>query len=110
MSNCRFSGTIDELECNDKLYRIDVEATATAYHDPGFMYVKNGDPGYPPEDDFEIDEVDARWYLIDEDDDSETEVESTDDMESELWSYLEEHDDLFEFLEPDYPEPPEEDW
>ena len=116
MSNCRFSGTIDEFEYDDRLYRIDVEATATAHHDPGCMYMKNGDPGYPPEDSFDIDEVDAEWYLIDEDDDSETEVEKTEEMNDALLEYLEEHDELFEFSEPDYEEPDyeepdyDEDW
>ena len=66
-----FKGTITLNE-----QEIKVDAIADEYHDPGCMYKRNGDPGDPPEDSFEIIKCDP----------------DTD----EVHEYLEEHPELFE--------------
>ena len=106
MSSCKFTynGVVEDFEVNDKIYKIAVEATATGYYDPGRMYMPNGDPGYPPEEGFDIDDVKSTWYEVDEDG-NETEVKADKDMNDELWDYLEHNSDLFESDEPDYEEP-----
>ncbi len=45
-----YSGTVTVRDDEE----IEVEAVAEEYHDPGCMYRRNGDPGDPPEDSFEI--------------------------------------------------------
>ena len=44
-------------------YHINLRAKAKEYHDPGRQYLRNGDPGDPPEDDFELISVDAVFML-----------------------------------------------
>ena len=52
---------------NDVEYYVEYEAYGTWYHDPGCMYLKNGDPGYPPEDDMEVEEIHCFVSYDDED-------------------------------------------
>lgn len=85
----------DELEITikDKTYRIDVQATASYYYDSGCMYMRNGDPGYPPESEFDVEDVYSAWTLIDEDDpEKDIEVEATKEMEEYLYDYLNDMD------------------
>ena len=42
------------FELEDKTYSGEVSATGVEYHEPGCMNLRNGDPGYPPEDEFNI--------------------------------------------------------
>lgn len=42
---------------NEDEYEVEFKAYGTYWHDPGCMYLRNGDPGYPPEEDIEIDDV-----------------------------------------------------
>jgi hypothetical protein len=53
------------LTVNGVDYTVDVTAHADYYYDAGRMYMRNGDPGYPPESEFEIEDVDAVWYDAD---------------------------------------------
>jgi len=39
------------------LYEVEFSASGTHYYDPGCMYLRNGDPGYPPEEEFEVEDV-----------------------------------------------------
>lgn len=75
-------------------YHINLRAKAKEYHAPGRLYLRNGDPGDPPEDDFELKSVDAVWYLVT--DGSEIEVKPTKEMVSDLEDWLESHSELFE--------------
>ena len=77
-----------ELEFEDKYYRVEVNAIAVEYHEPGRMYLSNGDPGYPPEDDFDLISVDATWYLINDEDSSEIKVEPSKRMTWALEDWL----------------------
>ena len=72
-----------ELEVNDVKYSIKVHAIGTYTHIPGRRYMPNGDPGYPDEDDLEIEEVEAYWS-----DESGNVVETTEEMDDALVSYL----------------------
>lgn len=87
MSKATYSNEDLELEVGDKFYKVYVEATADYYYSPGRMYMQNGDPGYPPDEDFEIEDVEATWYEVDEDG-NETEVSPTSEMQSALDDYL----------------------
>lgn len=42
---------------NGDEYEVEFTAYGTYYYDPGCMYLRNGDPGYPPEEDVEVEEV-----------------------------------------------------
>lgn len=95
MSNYVYTNDDLEFEYDAKFYKIDVEAHATYEYDPGCMYMRNGDPGYPPESSFDIDSVDSTWYLINEDD-SLTKVEATKEMKAALQEYLDNNSDWFE--------------
>lgn len=75
------------LGIEGKTYRLDIHAEANYWYTPGTMYRNNGDPGDPPDEDLEIEKVDANWYLLDEDGE-ETKVDATDDMTAELYDYL----------------------
>lgn len=44
---------------NDVDYVVEYEASGTYFSDPGCMYLKNGDPGYPPEEDFEVTKIEC---------------------------------------------------
>ena len=103
MSTITYSNDDLELEVNGKTYRVSVEASASYYFSPGRMYMPNGDPGYPDESDFELQDVDAIWYLYDEETDDETEVEPTAEMQDALDDYLNNLDlDEWSEPEPDY--------
>lgn len=80
-----------ELEVGTVYYKIDVYAVADEYHDPGCMYLRNGDPGDPPEDSFELNSVDAVWY-----DEDGNDVTPTKEMTDTLWEYLRKHKEQFE--------------
>lgn len=75
-----------ELEVDCVPYVVNVDATADYTYDPGRMYMANGDPGYPPEESFELDTVDAVWY-----DEEGNEVVATDAMTTSLYDYLEKY-------------------
>lgn len=97
-----------ELDVGGQSYRVKVKAVGLYDYRPAVMYLRNGDPGYPEEENWEIDDVDAIWRKINEDGD-ETEVEPTADMEEALYEYLYDLDyDQWNF--PEEPEPDYEPW
>lgn len=81
-----------QLEINNKWYRVDVEAEASYYYSPGRMYMRNGDPGYPPDESFDIDDIYATWYEMIGDSEDEIEVTPTREMEDVLEDYLKDLD------------------
>lgn len=87
---------------------VNVEATANYYYSPGRMYMRNGDPGYPSEEELDIEDVDATWYEVDEDG-NETEVEPTSEMKSALDDYLNDLD-IDSWSLPSYDDDYEEDF
>ena len=86
-----------ELTVNGVDYTVDVTAHADYYYDAGRMYMRNGDPGYPPESELTIEDVDAVWYDADG-----KEVEVTEEMIDALEGYLQDTDG---WEEDDPPEP-----
>lgn len=84
-----------EFEFEDKDYRVEVNAIAEEYHEPGRKYLSNGDPGYPPEDEFELKSVDSNWYLITDEDGSEIRVEPSKRMTWALEDWLVDNQDKF---------------
>ena len=105
MSNCRCHFDDLEFEYEDKFYSIECTAYGTYAYDPGCMYMRNGDPGYPPEESLDVDEVEAIWY-----DEDGNKVEETQDMHDALVGHFEDNTDWFEMDEPDYPEPDYEEY
>ena len=91
-----------ELTVNGRELTVDVQATGTYTHIPGRRYMANGDPGYPDEDDFEIDNVEATWY-----DEDGKRIPETEDMAEALDSYLREKAD---WEDDDPPEPDYDDY
>ena len=89
-----------ELTVNGVDYTVDVTAHADYYYDAGRMYMRNGDPGYPPESELTIEDVDAVWYDADG-----KKVEATEEMTTALEDYLQDADgweDCEYDDEPDY--------
>lgn len=86
----------DDLEFtyNGRYYSVDVHATAECSYSPGCMYRRNGDPGDPPEYDFELTDIDATWYDITEEDNHK--VEPDDSMKFYLTDLLYDLSDSFE--------------
>ena len=99
-----YSDECFDFEFEGKDYRIELEATAEEYHEPGCMYHANGDPGDPPEDEFELKSVDATWYLITDEDGNELEVTPTKEMTGALEDWLKGHSELFGTPEAGYDE------
>ena len=87
------------LTVNGVDYTVDVTAHADYYYDAGRMYMRNGDPGYPPESDLNIEDVEAVWH----DADGKV-VEATEEMTTALEDYLQDSDEWEEN------EPPEPDY
>lgn len=58
MSNQHYNGDVT-FTCEGRKYTATVKATASYYFRKGRMYMANGDPGYPDEEDFEIDDIDV---------------------------------------------------
>jgi hypothetical protein len=91
-----------EVELDGNIYRADLDATAEYSYTPGRMYMPNGDPGYPPDEDFEI--VDVDFVLFD----GETEItdkELIERADAYITDWLYDNSDVFP-----PPEPPEPDW
>ena len=101
MSNQYYDGNVT-FEYDDKQYEATVHATATYTFTKGRMYMPNGDPGYPDEEDFEVDDIDVEAVFRDG-----VEVPYVDDMEECIAEALEDVD--WEYDEYDPPEP-EDDW
>lgn len=89
-----------ELTVNGVDYTVDVTAHADYYYDAGRMYMRNGDPGYPPESELTIEDVDAVWY----DADGKKVDNVTEEMTDALENALQEEDGWEEDKppEPDY--------
>ena len=83
-----------EFSYNGREYSVDVHATAEQYYSPGCMYRRNGDPGDPPEYDFEITDIDATWSDITEEEPYE--VEPDDGMKQYLADLLNDMPESFE--------------
>lgn len=85
-----FIETDIELDLDGHVYECHVIAEGTWFFQEGCLYLRNGDPGYPDESefDFNIKELDAVTF---DDDENEIEVDdkSTLEMiENEVWEHL----------------------
>jgi len=82
-------------------YVADVTAKATYYYRPGRKYMANGDPGYPDEESFDIDDIEVHSIR-----DKETEevVEETEELSAAIGNALDGADgwEDDEPPEPDY--------
>ena len=99
------------VSVNGKDYICYVRAEAEYWYDPGCMYLRNGDPGYPSEDDLEITELEVSDFELDDDpeyvvsDEEKTKIKSAVEdelygMDYDRWSSPELYDP--ECCEPDY--------
>lgn len=93
LSNLSFNDVIS-FSVDDTDYSCEVNANATEYYTPGRMYMPNGDPGYPPEYEFEISDFEL-LTLFNEDTETDIFKKYTQDKEfkkkidDEVYSYLE---------------------
>lgn len=87
MSELTYKNDNLDLDVGGQSYKINVYAKGTYYYHPAVMYLRNGDPGYPEEEDLEIEDVDVVWYKVDENDEK-VEVEPTEEMTEALNDYL----------------------
>ena len=53
VTNVSWTGSYDDEDVT-----VDFVATGTHYYSPGCMYRRNGDPGDPPEDEYNVDRID----------------------------------------------------
>lgn len=102
MANQHYNGTID-FKVDGREYEATVSATATYTFIKGRKYMANGDPGYPDEEDFEIDDLDVTLIT-----DKETEeiVDETEEMTEAIRNALE----GAEWEDDDPPEPDYDDY
>lgn len=101
MSNQYYDGSV-VFNYNNEEYEADVSARGTYSFSRGRMYMRNGDPGYPDEEDFEIDDIEVEAVFKDG-----TEVPYVDEMYDAIEEALKDAD--WECDEYDPPEP-EDDW
>ena len=60
MSTVYFDGLIEVEHSQFGLCTCSVEAVGSYYYDPGCMYLRNGDPGYPPEEELTVTDVNIK--------------------------------------------------
>lgn len=60
MSTVYFDGLIEVEHSEYGLCTCSVEAVGSYYYDPGCMYLRNGDPGYPPEEELTVTDVNIK--------------------------------------------------
>lgn len=87
-------------------FEVSFYARGTHYHDNGRMYMPNGDPGYPPYDEVEVDSIDIESIINDEGEDilskySEEEIDSLCDT---ITDKIIEGDYDLNYVEPEEPE------
>ena len=86
-----------ELEVNGVTYSIYVTAEASCSYYSGRMYMRNGDPGYPAEEEFELEEVEfTASYLEDETEVTDKEVLKA--ISDELDEWLNDNSDKFDYV------------
>ena len=72
-----------EFECEFKAY-------GTYYYDAGCMYLRNGDPGYPPEEECEVAEIEL-LSIVEYEPDTDTDgVDVTTTLDAETCEQIEE--------------------
>lgn len=84
-------------------------ARGSHYHDNGRMYMPNGDPGYPPEDEINIDYIEITSIKDDSDEEvlSKYSKEEIDALENVISDKIYSGDYEYNYYEPDYEEPDE---
>lgn len=102
MSNQHYDGSV-VFNYNNEEYEADVLARGTYSFRKGRMYMRNGDPGYPDEESFEIDDIEVEAVF----DAEGNEVSYTEDMYDCIEEALNDVDWEIDDYEP--PEP-EDDW
>ena len=104
MSNQHYDGSVS-FTFNDKQYEATVSARGTYTFTKGRAYLRNGDPGYPDEESFEVDDIDVETVF----DADGNEVPYTEDMYSCIEETLRDGVDWEDDGEYEPPEP-EDDW
>lgn len=98
-----------EIEHEGITYTCDVSANAEWWEESGRMYMPNGDPGDPPDGDFEIVSVECTVYCADENGEAwevmdEPTVKAVTDK---VWDWLYNNQDDFSMEEDDGPDEPD---
>ena len=97
----------DEFEVNDTV-TCTVYATAYYSYTPGTMYKRNGDPGDPPEEDFEVLDVDLSDFRSINENGDDWEFEPTpgqmEIFKDQVTEWLEHHSEVFNVDENPYEE------
>ena len=85
-----------EVIIDNTTYKCCVEAKAEAEHTPGTMYKRNGDPGDPPEDYFEVTSYEVS-NVTDADDASVDDQEIAQKVYDDVYDYLSANEDWFDW-------------
>ena len=85
------------ITVKDVEWQLDFEAKGTWYHEDGCMYRRNGDPGDPPYDETEIEEINILSAMI-----NGVETKPTKELETALEEWCEDNIDVFEEQYYDY--------
>lgn len=96
MGNMYYNGIV-EIENDDTVIEVDVKATATGY------YISGDEFGYgcnPPDEDFEIEDVEYISALSYDEEGNSTSIKITDELKKKVKDRL--YAVEFEYVEPDY--------
>lgn len=100
MGNMYYNGTVEIENDDDTVIEVEVNATASGYYIPG------DEVGYgcnPPDEDFEIEDVEYISALFYDENGNSTPIEITDEIKKKAFDRLCKKE--FEYVEPDPPEP-----
>lgn len=107
----KMTGTVSgSIEYEGKTIEYEVNVSGSYYYSKGRMYMKNGDPGYPDDEEYEgpfFEDIDD--YTIYDDEGNECTEERCEQIELLIQKDVEDNkewDDVeWDEPEPDYPEP-----
>lgn len=89
MGNIEIEFEFDDFDIDGKTYRAVGDATADYYFERGKMYCKNGDPGWPDEEELKIKSIQVQLVTCNDDDDAiVTDPLIIAEIEHKLWSRL----------------------
>lgn len=101
-ANQYYDGSV-HVKINGEEYDIDLHATAYYHYTPGTMYRRNGDPGDPPETEFEIEYIEIEFIFNENGDDVTSKYDEDEKFKALIDDAVNEalQNENFENIEPD---------